>query len=282
MAPARRIEANGLAFAVLDEGQGAPVLLLHGFPDTHALWRNQVPALTGAGFRAIAPDLRGRGASDAPRAVEAYAIEHLVADAAGILDALAVERAHVVGHDWGAIVGWELAARRPERVERLVALSVGHPAAMPRRSARELRKKWYVLMFQFPEAPEALRRDGWRLFREWSGDALDCDRYIADLSRPGRLEAGLSWYRANLHPAALLADAPSSPEVRAPTMGVWGTFDVALTEEQMTASAEHVAGQWRYERLEGVGHWSPLEAPERINALLLEFLAPSAATFARH
>jgi pimeloyl-ACP methyl ester carboxylesterase len=122
------LTVNGLSFHVIDEGDGPAVLLLHGFPDSSALWRHQVPALVDAGYRVIAPDLRGFGASDRPEGVAAYAMPTLVADVLGIIDTLDVERADVVGHDWGSGLGWTLAAVVPERVRRLVALSVGHPA----------------------------------------------------------------------------------------------------------------------------------------------------------
>src|SRR3990170_6280658 len=123
----RRIDGAGVSLAVQDEGDGQPVLLIHGFPDSHRLWRHQVPALMGAGKRVIAPDLRGFGESDRPEEVADYRIRHSVADMLAVLDALEVERAQVVGHDWGAAVAWTLGAFAPERVERLVVLSVGHP-----------------------------------------------------------------------------------------------------------------------------------------------------------
>jgi len=121
---------NGLRFFFVDEGHGTPVVLLHGFPDTSFLWRHQIPALVSAGFRVVAPDLRGRGQSDKPERVEDYRLSAIMKDVAGIMDALGIERAHVVGHDWGAPVAWFLAALLPQRVDRLVAISVGHPAAM--------------------------------------------------------------------------------------------------------------------------------------------------------
>ena len=123
------IEANGLQFYVRDQGSGTPVLLLHGFPDTGDLWRNQVPALNKGGFRTIVPDMRGRGRSSKPSSVSEYRLSSIVRDVTGILDALGVQRAHVVGHDWSAAVAWLLAALAPERVDRLVAISVGAPGA---------------------------------------------------------------------------------------------------------------------------------------------------------
>lgn len=269
---ARRLEVGGLSLNVLDEGEGTPVLLLHGFPDSLELWRHQVPALTGAGFRVIAPDLRGFGHSDAPEEIEAYALPVVLEDVVGILDHLEVPSARVVGHDWGAALAWGLAALQPDRVERLVALSVGHPAAFPG-SMEQRALSWYMLFFQFPEAEEALQRHDWRLFREAFGSGGDLDRYIEDLSRPGRLTAGLNWYRANISPESFVSAMSSSvPAVSCPTLGVWSSGDVALTEHQMTSSAENVSGPWRYERIDDASHWMPVDAPERLNELLLDFL----------
>jgi pimeloyl-ACP methyl ester carboxylesterase len=269
----RRIAGDGISLAVLDEGHGRPVLLLHGFPDSSHCWRHQVPALVEAGMRVIAPDLRGFGESDRPPAVEDYSIGRSIADMLAVLDELSVGRAHVVGHDWGAGVAWALAAFVPERVERLVAMSVGHPNALREPSLEQRQKAWYSLLFQFAGVAEELAmRDDWKLFRELLGGARDTERYIADLARPGALTAGLNWYRANAAPASELEPRPPFPSVAVPTLGAWGDGDPYLTEEPMLRSAEHVTGPWRYERIEGAGHWLQLDAPERINELLVEFL----------
>jgi pimeloyl-ACP methyl ester carboxylesterase len=193
------IEANGLRFHVRDEGDGEPVLLLHGFPDSGGLWRRQVPALTAAGFRAIAPDLRGFGESDRPEGVDSYAMPLLVGDVLGMLDALGIERATVVGHDWGAAVGWALAAVMPARVTRLVALTVGHPSGFFADPMGQRERSWYMLFSQHTGvAEEALRRDDWRLFRQLGRCEGDLDAYLSDLGRPGALTAALNWYRANV------------------------------------------------------------------------------------
>ncbi len=267
------VEANGLRFHLADGGDGPPVVLLHGFPDTSAVWRHQVPALAAAGFRAIAPDLRGRGRSDRPADVDAYRLSNVVADVTGILDALGLERAHVVGHDWGAAAAWLVAALAPQRVDRLVAISVGFPGAA-RPDRRALEQAWYRLLFLFPEAEELLRQDDWYLLRELFGDAPDGERYLADLAEPGALTAGLNWYRANLPVSRLAGPAPQLPVVEAPTLGLFGAADPYLGEGAMLASETHVAqGRWRYERLADAGHWPQLEQTERLNELLLEFLA---------
>jgi pimeloyl-ACP methyl ester carboxylesterase len=252
---------------------GAPaVLLLHGWPDSHRLWRNQVPALTGAGFRAVAPDLRGFGDSDRPGDVAAYGLAHILGDVVGVLDHLGIERAHVVGHDWGAAVAWTLAALLPDRVDHLVALSVGHPAAFRAAGLPQREKSWYMLLFQFEGVAERwLSDDGYANLRSW-GRHPDAEAAIAGLSRPGALTASLNWYRANLPPATLVEPALEVPPVARPTMGIWSTDDMALTEENVTGSAAHVTAEWRYERIGGSGHWIPLEAPDELTALLLDFL----------
>lgn len=263
--------ANDTELHVEQEGAGPAVLLLHGFPDSVHLWRGQIPALAEAGHQTIAFDLRGFGRSDRPADVDAYRIELSVRDAMAVLDSIGVERATVVGHDWGAVVAWALAAAAPERVERLVALSVGHPAGFWAPS--QWAPSWYMLFFQFRGVAErALRRDDWRMLRGFLRGG-DVDRYVRDLGRPGALAAALNWYRANVSPTVIGADVPwPMPPVSCPTLGVWGSADVALTEGQMTRSARHVDGEFRYERLEGVGHWIPTEATEQLNRLLLEFL----------
>jgi pimeloyl-ACP methyl ester carboxylesterase len=248
------------------------VLLLHGWPDSHRLWRHQVPALTAAGFQAVVPDLRGFGASDRPGSVEAYALPHILGDVMGVLDHLAVGRAHVVGHDWGAAVAWTVAALFPDRVDHLVALSVGHPSAFGAAGLAQREKSWYMLLFLFEGVAERwLSDDDYANFRAWSRHP-DADAVISELSRPGALTASLNWYRANLPPAALVEPALEVPPVARPTMGIWSKDDMALIEANVTGSAAHVTAEWRYERIDGAGHWIPLEAHDALTALLLDFL----------
>jgi pimeloyl-ACP methyl ester carboxylesterase len=269
----RRIAGDGVTLAVQDEGSGPAVLLLHGFPDSSHVWRHQVAALVEAGMRVVAPDLRGFGESDWPEAVEDYALTRSVADMLAVLDALDIERAHVVGHDFGAPIAWLLAAVAPDRVARLVAMSVGHPATRAQRTIEQREKTWYQLLFQFTGvAEQLLERDEWKLLREILRDDGDIERYLADLARPGALTAGLNWYRANLAPRRELEPRPLVPAVSAPVLGIWSSGDHYLTEDGMTRSAAFVTGPWRYERIEDASHWMQLDAPERVNELLLAFL----------
>jgi pimeloyl-ACP methyl ester carboxylesterase len=267
------VQLNDLRFHVVDEGEGLPVVLLHGFPDTSDLWRSQIDALATAGYRAIAPDMRGRGRSDKPEGVGQYAIPLIVGDVIGIMDKLGVTRAHVVGHDWGAVPAWAIGSLLPDRVDHLVAISVGHPGAFRKPSLEALQKGWYRLLVQFDGAEELLQADDWYLLRTLLQDTPMIDTYIQTLSEPGALTAGLNWYRANLPPESLLGSPNILPSVQAPTLGIFGTGDLYLTEDAMTRSSESVTGPWRYERFEGTSHWVPLEEPERLNRLLLEFFA---------
>src|SRR5262245_59253349 len=148
--------------------RGPAVLLLHGWPDSHRLWRHQVPALTAAGLRTIAPDLRGFGDSTRPDAVDAYALPNVLGDVIAVLDQLGVERTHVVGHDWGAPVAWLLASLVPDRVDRLAALSVGHPASIADAGIPQRRMSWYILLFQFEGVAEQwLSADDWFNYRDF-------------------------------------------------------------------------------------------------------------------
>jgi pimeloyl-ACP methyl ester carboxylesterase len=274
------LRVNGLDFNLAEAGDGPPVLLLHGFPDSWRLWRHQISALADAGHRVIAPDLRGFGDSAKPQTVEAYRMRALVTDVVGVLDALGVERADVAGHDWGASLAWVLAMFVPDRVSRLAAVSVGHPRAYAAAGLEQWRASWYMLWFQFPGVAEReLRADDWAFFRRWAwngaapGQDPDADRQVAGLSRPGALTAGLNWYRANIDPASFVADGEGSslPPVSCPTMGIWTSDDFALTESQMIGSERFVTGPWRYVRLDGVDHWVPVHAPERLSQLLVDF-----------
>ena len=262
-----------LTFTVQDEGDGpAVVLLLHGFPDSHVLWRHQVSALVDAGYRVIVPDLRGFGESSKPAEIERYGVLDLVGDVLGILDSVGVQRANVVGHDWGAVLAWAMAAFVPDRVDHLAALSVGHPLAFADVGFAQRQKSWYMLLFQFEDIAERwLSANDFANMRAWSRHP-DIDRVVAGLSRAGALTAALNWYRANVHPRTWLEPPLVFPQVQAPTMGVWSSGDFALDEAGMTGSNRYVDGPWRYERIEGAGHWMQLEAADKLTALLVDFL----------
>ncbi|MFP3882590.1 MAG: alpha/beta fold hydrolase [Actinomycetota bacterium] len=274
-ADALKVQSSGVELTVAVHGpsDGPAVLMIHGFPDSARLWRNQVPALADAGYRVLAPDLRGYGRSDKPADIEDYHITKLAADMLAVLDAVEVDRAQVVGHDWGAAVAWYLAIAHPDRVRSLTALSVGHPTSFREAGNRQLEKSWYMLLFQFEGvAEEWLSGKDWQGLRRWMGSHPEVENWIADLSRPGALTAALNTYRANMGPERLIKPPPSLPPVRVPVMGVWSSRDGALLEPQMLGSSEYVEAEWRYERIDDVSHWIPLDAPEQLNGLLLDWL----------
>jgi len=269
-----KIDSGGVMLDVEVAGAGVPVLMVHGWPDTKRLWSKQVPALVDAGFQVITYDQRGYGASDKPSDVEAYSIPFLALDATNVLDHLGVERAHLVGHDWGAAVVWAVASLAPARVDHVVALSVGHPSSFSRVGYGQREKSWYMLLFQLtPEGENWVTTNEGEHLREWAHHP-DAAAVSAELVRDGSVTPGLNYYRANVPPAALFGPPVDLPPVQAPAMGVWSSADFALLEEQMTGSAAFCAGGWRYERLDGAGHWFQWEQPERVNALLLDFFPP--------
>ncbi len=265
-----RVDVNGVGIEYQVTGQGRPVVLLHGFPDSGRLWRHQVTALAEAGFQVIVPDLRGYGLSDKPDSVEAYSLPVLAGDVMAVLADAGAERAHVVGHDWGAALAWAIASLAPGTVDHLAVLSVGHPSTF-RRTLEQRQKSWYMLLFQFEGVAER-----WLTENNWANmigaGHPDADQVVADIEANGSLVPGLNWYRANVGPETWVGPPVQLPPVQAPTMGIWSTGDFALTEAQMTDSAENVAGPWRYERLDGPGHWMQLDAPDKVSALLLDFL----------
>ena len=262
-----------LNFNVLDEGNGDPVLLLHGFPDSHRLWRYQTKALTAAGYRVVAPDQRGFGESDKPKNKEDYHISKSVEDAIMLLDELELDRVRCISHDWGAAVGWSLAAFYPERIICHAALSVGHLTALWNAGIAQRRLAWYMLLFMREgHAEEILTRDDWQWFRDLFNHHSEMETWLGDLSRPGALTAALNWYRANVDVETWTREGWVMPNVTVPSMGIWSTGDEYLTEVQMVDSANFVDASWRYERLHGASHWMMLDRPEAVSELLLDFL----------
>jgi pimeloyl-ACP methyl ester carboxylesterase len=264
------VSANGIDLYVEVHGEGIPVLLLHGWPDSCALWGAQVPVLVAHGFQVITPDLRGFGQTSRPAGKDHYQLRNSVADVAAILDACGAARAHVVGHDWGAAVAWLTATYLPDRVRNLTVLSVPHPLAPM--TMRQHEMSWYQLFFQFEEVAEAtVKHDDWAMLRDLVSGYKDIDRAIADLSRPGALTASMNWYRANLAPR-LPGPRPELPPVRVPTLGIWSDGDRYLDGVRMRASGDLVEAPWRYEEIPDATHWIPLDAPERLSELLLSWL----------
>jgi pimeloyl-ACP methyl ester carboxylesterase len=267
----QKVHFDGLEFNVQQQGDGPPVLLLHGFPDSLHLWRRVAPLLAAAGFHVIAVDQRGFGESGAPAGKEHYRIDRLVADLTGLLAALGIhEPVHVLGHDWGAVITWCMAMIRPDRVRSAVAISVGHPREYALAGPEQKLKGLYTIGWQVPVVAERwLTAHDWARMRHWLRQHPDPESCLRDLARPGRLTAGLNWYRANM----LSALTRAWPPCRVPLLGIWSSEDHGLAEDQMARSVRRMAAPWRYERIDGAGHWLPLEQPERIAALAIDWFS---------
>lgn len=268
------IQHAGLSFALNDVGEGSAVILLHGFPDSRHVWRYLIPALLDAGYRVIAPDLRGYGESSIPEGVEHYELDLLARDVLGILDALSVDKAAMVGHDFGAGLAWYTAAVYPEKFTRLAALSVGVAGNPGWFTVEQREASWYFDFFNKEGIAEReLAANDFQLFRELIRNQGDPERFFADLARPGALTAALNWYRASLGSWGEVPQAPIYPMLQIPVMGIWSDEDHHLKEAQMRGSKVNVAGPWRYERIDGAGHWMMLEKIGETNRLLLDFLS---------
>lgn len=248
---------------------GRLVLLLHGFPQSSLEWRSVGERLAEAGLRAVALDQRGVPATARPPDTEAYRMPRLVADVLGAVDALSGPGApfDLVGHDWGAAVAWQVAARHPQRVRSLVAVSVPHPRAMSRAMATDPRQREmsaYMLRWREPGAGEReLRDDDAREMRRWFGDGrlpgVDVEAWVAQAREPGVLPAALQWYRA-----VTRQDVGDAPDVSVPVTMVWPGDDLAIGRTAAEGARRCVSGDYRFVELPGVSHWAPEEAAGRV------------------
>ncbi|SSC22356.1 Epoxide hydrolase [Klenkia terrae] len=265
---------SGLTFDVRDAGpaDGEPVVLLHGFPQHAGSWDRVVPVLHEAGLRTLAPDQRGYSPGARPTGRRSYVVRELVDDVRALLDAAGLERAHVVGHDWGAMVAWAIAAWHPDRVASLTAVSVPHPAAFTKSFVTSTQglKSAYMAFFQLPVVPEKLLTRGNGAFL---ADLLvraglpraDAADTVARLRPAGALTAALDWYRA----LPLGASDPVG-RVAVRTLHVWSDRDGFLGRAGTEATAPYVTGDYRLEVLPGVTHWVPETAGDRLGALVAE------------
>jgi len=273
----RTFSRDGLVFDVREEGPvaGAPVVLLHGFPETSASWRDVMPKLAAAGYHVLAPDQRGYSPRARPSSRRAYRRPELVADVLALADQMDVDRFHLVGHDWGAAVAWGVAMEHPHRLRSLTSLSIPHPAAFRRAAftSRQALRSWYMAFFQLPALPEAmLSTRNWIAFRQnllHSGLSPSfADVYVEHVRQPGALTAAIHWYRG-VRP---IADA-RPVLVSVPTLLIWGSKDAYVDERGVELTERYVRGPYRLEILQNANHWLPEEASARVVELLLSHLA---------
>ncbi|MEE2030804.1 alpha/beta fold hydrolase [Rhodococcus chondri] len=267
------VEREGLTFDVRDEGpiDGEPVVLLHGFPQDARSWDAVAARLHEAGYRTIAPDQRGYSPRARPGRRRDYRIPALVDDIVALVGAIGGGPVHLVGHDWGAVVAWVVAARRPDLVRTLTAVSVPHPAAFMRAmvTSPQLLKSWYILAFQLPWIPEMLLSNDavTRFVLRRSGQPPEtAERDAARMADASAVRGGVNWYRA-----LFFADPRETVgRVRVPTLMVWSDGDIALTRAGADGTGKYVSAPYRLEVLEGVSHWIPDEVPDELGRLIVE------------
>jgi pimeloyl-ACP methyl ester carboxylesterase len=285
----RFIAANGARFHVAEAGDGPLVLLLHGFPEFWWCWRHQLPALAGAGYRAVAMDLRGYGASDKPP--RGYDTLTLAADVAGVIRALGESSAVVVGHDWGGWLAWSMPGLAPRETTAIAVLSMAHPLTLRTALTRDgtQRRAWRpVLEFQLPIRPERQLTRGDRavgLLEQWSApsppgsfpDAQELEAYLRAMRVPFVAHSAMEYYRWALRSLPRRDGrrfaAAVQGKITVPLLQLHGELDAFVLPATAVASHQRVAGPLSYELIAGAGHFLPEEAPEQVTAALLTWLA---------
>ena len=303
------IDTNGIRMAVFEEGEGPAVIMVHGFPELAFSWRHQIPALSNAGFRAIAPDMRGYGQTDGPIGVDQYSMANLIADLQGLLDALDIERATFVGHDWGAIILWHMAMLMPDRIERLIALNIPHSRQTKSDPIDSMRARlgddFYIVNFQdSDEADRAFAADPVHFFTmmmrrkqisrkqfdqlppemkvlsllkvmnrsDSSGEPLltDAERdYYADAFSKSGFTNPINWYRNWSRNWQALDGVDASIDI--PTLFIGAVDDVVIDPEYVYAM-KPLFRDLTIEMLEPCGHWTQQERPEDVNRLMIDWL----------
>ncbi|WP_375551431.1 alpha/beta fold hydrolase [Rhodophyticola porphyridii] len=272
------IELNGATYHVREHGAGdRTVILIHGWPDDGDLWRHQVAALVEAGYRVLAPDLLGFGKSERHPDTGRYTGARLAADLLLMMDRMDIARAHLVAHDWGAVVGWEMVASAPQRFASYAALSVGHSGALFDLDHGKLSNLWYFLLAQTELAPELFRASDGAFMRFFLAghpqrDAI-ADRMVAEpdyLQAMRRIE--LAHPVAEILLAALTGQLPGPVPVTVPTLGLWGAQDELMWRPQIADSERFMEAEWQFEQVDEAGHWLMLDQPDRVTGLLMDWM----------
>ncbi len=306
---AQFVETNGIRMAVYEQGEGSPVILLHGFPELAYSWRHQLPALAAAGYRAIAPDQRGYGQTSKPDGVPQYTVQHLLGDITGLLDVQGIDKAVVVGHDWGALLVWQLALLAPERLAGIVALNIpffARPPVDPVAYMRaELGDDFYIVNFQdsdqadrrceenparvfevmmrrnsitrerFDALPKAMRSFNILAAldrHELNGDKLLSqkeEKVYVDAFTAGGFTGPINWYRNWTHNWESTANVDQT--VRVPSLFIGAVDDVIISPQQIDAMHPFVP-DLEVHMLENCGHWSQQEKPGDVNSILIDWL----------
>ncbi len=277
------VPTNGITLHTIFAGpeDGAPVFLLHGFPDAWFGWEAQIGPLAEAGFRVIVPDQRGYNLSDKPAGVSGYRMQTLVDDIAGLAAACGYQSFYVAGHDFGAMVAWHLTMRRPTPVKRLAIANVPHPDVMRtflRTSLAQMRRSWYMLFFQLPGLPECVAKaNNWRfLMSAMPADLTDQQRthYRDAWSQTNATTSMINWYRGALRSSQR---ATSRTEITVPTLILWGKQDPHLSYQMARTSTEHSENA-RLVTFEDATHWVMHDKPKEVSRLLIEHFSAGGPT----
>lgn len=276
----REIMTNGIRMHYVTQGKGPLVVLLHGFPEFWYSWRHQIPFLAEHGYTVVAPDLRGYNDTDKPRT--GYDVPTLLRDIEGLVKGLGEEQATIVGHDWGGALAWSFAMDYPQLTRNLIVLNAPHPQALFRelRTFKQLRKSWYIFVFQLPWLPEIMlsRNNANSVGRMLNGSAVQkaafprevTAKYRAAMSKPGAMTAALNYYR-QLFRRLPARSTTQEAHITAPTLLIWGEQDIAL-DIALTHGLEQWVDQLQIQYLPDSGHWVQQEQPEQVNQLMLAFL----------
>ncbi|RJL22002.1 alpha/beta fold hydrolase [Bailinhaonella thermotolerans] len=284
----RAVHAGGTRFHLVEAGEGPLVLLLHGFPEFWWAWRNQLVSLPAAGYRAVAVDLRGYGASDKPP--RGYDLVTLAGDVSALVRALGEAGAFVVGHDWGGMLAWTTGAYHPKVVQRLVAVSAPHPLrlrhAMVTDPFGQLRAGSHAFGFQLPLIPERrlLANNAamvGRMLREWSGpgwpDEETVRRYRQVIQIPNVAHCAMEYHRwfarSTLRPDGLRFARRMRTAIQVPTLQLHGALDTLILPRSAQGSSRYVAAPYRWRLIEGAGHFPHEERPDAFDAELTAWLA---------
>jgi pimeloyl-ACP methyl ester carboxylesterase len=270
----------------VETGDGPLIVLLHGFPEFWFGWRLQIKPLAAAGFRVVAPDMRGYNLSSRPDGVAAYDTGRLAADIRGLVQERGAKSALLVGHDWGGTVAWATAMNHPEVVDRLAILNAAHPRKLSQglHHAGQLRKSWYFFFFALPELPESVvHANHWHFFRNFLEDAdpaytpEEIERYVQAWSQPGAATGMINYYRASVRQSPKHAESQLRP-ISTPTLVIWGQRDRYLGPELAEPEHDDVPNLDRVERLPNASHWVHHDEAERVNQLLIDFFTPTPPT----
>jgi pimeloyl-ACP methyl ester carboxylesterase len=266
----REIEANGMTFRAREHGEGVPVLLLHGFPETSRMWVPLMERLADEGFHCLAPDQRGYSPGARPADATEYTYDLFAADVFGLMDAMGWKRAHLIGHDWGAAAGWAAVDAEPGRAMSWVPMAVPHIQAFGsaiRENTDQQERSRYILFFQqVGTAEDALSANDYQALRDLYKDTHppeEIEEYIAVLSEEGALTAALNWYRGTLGIQPERGLNRDWKTVATPTLHIWGRNDMAIGRDATMACRQYMTGPYGLLELD-CGHWIVQEAFEEI------------------